>query len=62
MKKIFFILSLTMLAIVNYGCEKEKSPQAGDMKPVVLTEKQKQVIAGSNAFGFEFFGKVNELS
>jgi serine protease inhibitor len=62
MKKIFFILSLTMLAIVNYGCEKEKSPQAGDMKPVVLTEKQKQVIAGSNAFGFEFFGKVNKLS
>jgi len=62
MKKILFIIALSFLAFANFSCEKEESPKAGEMKPVTLTEKQRQVITGSNAFGFEFFSKVNELS
>jgi len=62
MKKILFIIALSFLAFANFSCEKEESPKAGEMKSVTLTEKQRQVITGSNAFGFEFFSKVNELS
>lgn len=62
MKKTVSILTLTMLSFVNIGCEKGKSQATDEMKPVALTSKQKQVITGSNAFGFDFFSKVNELS
>ena len=62
MKKILFVIAVSFLGFANFSCEKEKSPKAGEIKPVVLTEKQKQVISSSNSFGFDFFGKVFELS
>jgi serpin B len=47
---------------MTFSCSKEDTATPSETKQVNLTEKQKQVISGSNAFGFDFFKKVNELS
>jgi len=51
-------LSISMLAL---SCTKENT-QPAEMKQVNLTEKQKQVVASSNTFGFGFFRKVADIS
>lgn len=51
---IGFLLGLT-------SCKKEE-PTAGDIKNVPLSTKQQQLIDNSNAFGFDFFRKVAEIS
>lgn len=56
---LFLLLSFSFVAL---SCSKEKAETPGEYKPVNLTEKQKQLISSSNAFGFEFFKKVNEIS
>ena len=61
MKRLCIILSLVSISFLTYSCKKEKT-QPAEFKPVNLTEKQKQLINTSNAFGFEFFKKVNEIS
>ncbi len=61
MKRLCIILSLVSISILTFSCKKEKA-QPAEFKPVNLTEKQKQLINTSNAFGFEFFKKVNEIS
>lgn len=63
MKKLLLITSLLVISIITFSCKKEKTDNTpGEYKPVTLTEKQKQLTAASNAFGFEFFKKVNEIS
>lgn len=61
MVKFLLIISFISLSFFTFSCKKENLDPA-ELKPVTLTEKQKQVITGSNAFGFEFFRKVNEQS
>ena len=61
MKQIFILLSVLSISMLVASCKKEKSEPA-EFKTVVLTEKQKQLSTASNAFGFEFFKKVNEVS
>jgi serine protease inhibitor len=63
MKQLLLITTLLGISIMTFSCKKEKTDNtAGEFKPVNLTEKQKQLIHTSNAFGFEFFKKVNEIS
>ena len=62
MKKNLLIVSLLSISFVTFSCKKDKTDTAGEFKQVNLTEKQKQLINTSNAFGFEFFKKVNEIS
>ena len=57
--QIIFVLTISLLA---FSCKKEKSETPGEIRQVTLTEKQKQLVSSSNAFGFDFFNKVNELS
>lgn len=61
MKTIFLFCFYVGFSLLALSCNKE-STQPGEMKPVNLTEKQKQVVASSNAFGFDFFRKVAEIS
>ena len=63
MKPILLFFSFLSILCLNFACQKEKTDNTpGEFKPVNLTEKQKQLITSSNAFGFEFFKKVNEIS
>jgi serine protease inhibitor len=63
MKRFLLILSIISISSLNFSCKKETiDNSAGEFKPVNLTEKQKQLTNASNAFGFEFFKKVNEIS
>ena len=63
MKTIHFIIAFVFIASVSTACKKKADPvQKSEMKQVQLTEKQKQLIDDNNAFGFEFFRKVNEYS
>jgi serine protease inhibitor len=63
MKQLLLITTLLGISIMIFSCKKEKTDNTpGEFKQVNLTEKQKQLINTSNAFGFEFFKKVNEIS
>lgn len=63
MKRTFLIISLISISCLTFSCKKENTDNTpGDFKQVNLTEKQKQLINTSNAFGFEFFKKVTEIS
>lgn len=62
MKQLFLITTLISISIITFSCKKDKPEAAGDFKPVTLTQKQQQLINNSNAFGFEFFKKVNDVS
>jgi serpin B len=57
--QIIFVLAISLLA---FSCKKEKNETPGEIRQVNLTAKQKQLVSSSNAFGFDFFNKVNELS
>jgi serine protease inhibitor len=59
--KTLLIISIFCLACVMGSCKKEKTT-AAEVKPIQLTEKQQQLVASSNSFGFDFFRKVNEVS
>ena len=62
MKRSLLIISFISILCFILSCKKEKTDTPGEFKQVNLTEKQKQLINTSNAFGFEFFKKVNEIS
>jgi serpin B len=62
MKRIFVILSLLVPACLAFSCSKEKSDTIARFTPVNLSADQKQLVVSSNAFGFEFFKKVHEVS
>ncbi len=61
MEKFLLIISLIGFSFLTFSCKKENNVPA-EFKPVILNEKQKQIISSSNAFGFDFFNQVNELS
>jgi len=62
-KKLLLITTLLVISTLTFSCKKEKTDNtAGEFKQVNLSEKQKQLITTSNAFGFEFFKKVTEIS
>ena len=56
------IIILISVSFFTFSCKKEQANTPSEFKQVNLTEKQKQLINTSNAFGFEFFKKVNEIS
>jgi len=63
MKTLQFIITFILILSISAACNKNDSdPGKTTMKQVQLTEKQKQLIDNNNAFGFEFFRKVNEFS
>jgi len=61
MKAIILITSLFIVSVLAFSCSKEKK-ETNQIETINLTEKQKQLITNSNAFGFELFKKVNEIS
>ncbi len=62
MRTILFSMLILTFSFLTISCSKEKTDTPGEFKQVNLTEKQKQLINTSNAFGFEFFKKVNGIS
>ena len=62
MKRSILIITLINVSFLTFSCKKEKTNTPGEFRQVNLSEKQKQLINTSNAFGFEFFKKVNEVS
>lgn len=60
MKTIRIVLALIIVSTM-LSCEKNNQKK-DDYKPVDLSEKQKQVVASSNEFGFEFFRRAIALS
>jgi serine protease inhibitor len=63
MKQLLLVTLLLGILIITFSCKKEKTDTTpGEFKQVNLTEKQKQLINNNNAFGFDFFKKVIEIS
>jgi len=62
MKPLQIIIMFIMITGLSSACKKDSARETPGMKQVQLTEKQKQLINDNNAFGFEFFRKVNEYS
>ncbi|MDO9257761.1 MAG: serpin family protein [Bacteroidales bacterium] len=63
MKQLLLIIAVISILSLIFSCKKENIDNtSGEFKQVNLTEKQKQLINTSNAFGFEFFKKVTEIS
>ena len=63
MKRFLLIISIIGISTLTFSCKKENSDNtSGEFKQVNLTEKQKQLINTSNAFGFDFFKKAIEVS
>jgi serine protease inhibitor len=60
MKTICVVLGL-IIASTILSCEKTNQKK-DEFKPVVLSEKQKMVVASSNEFGFEFFKRAVAVS
>lgn len=60
MKTIRIVLALIIVSTM-LSCEKNNQKK-DDFKPVDLSAKQKQVVASSNEFGFEFFRRAIALS
>ena len=61
MKPVLIFLAAISVLLLFSTCRKDHS-ETPEMKQVYLTEKQQQLIAASNAFGFDFFKKVEEVS
>ncbi len=61
MNKLCLIPIIICISLIISSCGKDDIASS-EMKTVNLTEKQKQLITKSNAFGFEFFKKVIEIS
>lgn len=62
MKTLQFIITFIVIISISAACKKDSAPKTPEMKQVQLTVNQKQLIDDNNAFGFEFFRKVNEYS
>jgi serine protease inhibitor len=63
MKQLLLITTLLGVSIMTFSCKEEKTDTTpGEFKQVNLTEKQKQLINTSNAFGFDFFKKAIAIS
>jgi serpin B len=63
MKQLLLIIAIICISSLTFSCKKETTDNTpGEFKQVNLTEKQKQLISTSNAFGFDFFKKANEIS
>jgi len=62
MKRFLVIIALVITAGFAFSCSKEKTDTITSFTPVNLSADQKQLVVQSNAFGFEFFKKVNEIS
>jgi len=63
MKRLLLIISIIGISTLTFSCKKENTDNpSGEFKQVNLTEKQKQLINTSNAFGFDFFKKAIEVS
>ena len=62
MKRFLVIITLVITAGFAFSCSKEKTDTITSFTPVNLSADQKQLVVQSNAFGFEFFKKVNEIS
>ena len=62
MKILQFIITFIVIISISAACKKDSAPKTPEMKQVQLTVNQKQLIDDNNAFGFEFFRKVNEYS
>lgn len=56
------LISLIISLIVLSGCSKENTTTPKDPKPVNLTEKNRQVITLSNAFGINLFKETAQAS
>lgn len=62
MKQLLLIISIISILSITFSCKKDKPNTPSEFKQVNLTEKQKQLINTSNAFGFEFFKKAISMS
>jgi len=62
MKQLIILSAFICIVLIPSSCKKEDNSASTEMKHVVLTTKQKQLISKSNAFGFDFFKKVNSIS
>lgn len=63
MKQLLLIIAIIGILGLTFSCKKVNTDNTpGEFKQINLTEKQQQLINTSNAFGFEFFKKVNEFS
>jgi len=62
MKRLLILHAFLCFVVVFTSCKKEDKSAQTEMKQVVLTTKQKQLISKSNAFGFDFLKKVNTIS
>jgi len=63
MKQLLLIIAIICISSLTFSCKKETTDNTpGEFKQVNLTEKQKQLISTSNAFGFDFFKKAIEIS
>lgn len=62
MKTFQIIIALLVIISLNAACKKNNDPVKPEIKKVQLTDTQKQLIEHNNAFGFEFFKKVNSFS
>lgn len=62
MKRLFLIITFLITAGIAFSCSKEKSETGSQYTQVNLSSDQKQLVVQSNAFGFEFFKKVHEIS
>ena len=62
MKTLQFIITFIVIISISAACKKDSDTGSSVMKQVQLSEKQKQLIDDNNAFGFEFFKKVNNFS
>ncbi len=56
------LISITIALVVLSGCSKENPTTPKDPKPVNLTEKNRQVITMSNAFGINLFRETAQAS
>ncbi len=61
MKTFIIVCLFVSTSLLAVSCKKDNLDNP-DLKQVNLTEKQKQLVASSNAFGFDFFRKVTEVS
>jgi serpin B len=63
MKQFLLIIIIIGFSTISFSCKKESTDNTpGEFKQVNLTEKQKQLINTSNAFGFDFFKKAISVS
>jgi serpin B len=62
MKRSLIFITILSISCFIFSCKKDKTDAPGEFRQVNLTEKQKQLINTSNAFGFDFFKKAVEIS